>query len=236
MTEQEWLACNDPTLMLTFLRSKASDRKLRLFAVACCRRIWHLLTDQGSCEAVNAAEKYADGEIGEQRFRKLGAAAELAFEEANSNVLNPDYSDPHGAGIAEAATISAFWLSHVGDHSDLAAEATVEAVRQATGTAEEERRHQVCLLHDVFGPLPFRPIVIEPAWLTWQGNTIPRLAQAAYEERLLPSGYMDARCLTVLADALEEAGCHDADILTHCREPGPHFRGCWAVDLLLGKG
>jgi hypothetical protein len=48
MTEQEWLACTDPTPMLDFLKFRASDRKLRLFGVACCYRIWHLLTNNGS--------------------------------------------------------------------------------------------------------------------------------------------------------------------------------------------
>jgi hypothetical protein len=224
--------------MLEFVRGtgKASDRKLRLFAVACCRRIWPLLPSEGSCQAVNAAERYADGELSEQRFRKLGGAAELAYEEANSNVLDPECPDPYGAGIAEAAAIAAFWLSHVVDHSDLAAEAAVEAIRQATGTPEGERRHQAGLLHEIFGPLPFRPVTLDSTWLTYRGGSVPRLAQATYDDRQLPSGHLDRNRLAVLADALEEAGCHDQDMLGHCRGPGPHTRGCWVVDLLLRKG
>jgi hypothetical protein len=61
------------------------------------------------------------------------------------------------------------------------------------------------------------------------------LAQAAYDQRELPSGQLDIARLAVLADAQEEAGCTDADLLNHCRQPGVHVRGCWAVDLLLGK-
>jgi hypothetical protein len=72
-------------------------------------------------------------------------------------------------------------------------------------------------------------------WLSWNGGTVRHLAQAAYEERSLPSGELDTARLAVLADALEEAGCADAAILSHLRGPGPHVRGCWAVDLLLGK-
>jgi hypothetical protein len=87
------------------------------------------------------------------------------------------------------------------------------------------------LLHCVFAS-PFRPLAIDPAWLT---PTVTNLAIAAYEERSLPSGELDNTRLAILADALEEVGCTDADILTHLRGLGPHVRGCWPVDLLLGK-
>jgi hypothetical protein len=63
-----------------------------------------------------------------------------------------------------------------------------------------------------------------------------RLAQAAYEDRHLPAGTLDDTRLLILADALEEAGCSDAAILGHLRGPGPHVRGCWVLDLILGKG
>jgi hypothetical protein len=88
--------------------------------------------------------------------------------------------------------------------------------------------HEVVLLHDVIGN-PFRPAPsVDPAWLTWNGGTVPRLAQAIYDERAFDR-------LPVLADALEDAGCTDADLLGHLRRPWFHVRGCWAVDLLLGK-
>jgi hypothetical protein len=87
------------------------------------------------------------------------------------------------------------------------------------------------LVRDVFGN-PFRSVAINPVWLT---PTVTSLATAAYNERSLPSGELDSSRLAVLADALEKTGCTDADILGHLRSPGPHVRGCWAVDLLLGK-
>jgi hypothetical protein len=62
------------------------------------------------------------------------------------------------------------------------------------------------------------------------------VARAAYDERELPSGTLDGARLAVLTDALEESGCDQADLLAHLRGPGPHVRGCWAVDLILGKG
>jgi hypothetical protein len=93
---------------------------------------------------------------------------------------------------------------------------------------------QTNLLRCIFGD-PFQPLTVSPAVLAWNDATVVRLAQAAYEERHMPEGTLDNGRLAVLADALEEAGCTDQDILNHLRGPGPHVRGCWAVDLLLDK-
>jgi hypothetical protein len=94
-----------------------------------------------------------------------------------------------------------------------------------------ERAAHAHLLHCIFGN-PFRPLTVSPAW---QSPQVVALAQAAYEERELPAGTLDLARLAVLADVLEEAGCTGADILNQCRQPGVHVRGCWVVDLLLGK-
>jgi hypothetical protein len=83
------------------------------------------------------------------------------------------------------------------------------------------------LLQDVFGN-PFRPLSVDPSWLIWNSGTVQKVAQAIYDERAFDR-------LPVLADALEEAGCTNLDILDHCRQPGEHVRGCWVVDLLYGK-
>jgi hypothetical protein len=96
---------------------------------------------------------------------------------------------------------------------------------------EKEREQQRGVLLDIFGS-PFRPATISPAWRTPQ---VVALAQSAYDQRELPAGALDLPRLAILADAVEEAGCTDAGLLAHLRGPGPHVRGCWAVDLLLGK-
>jgi hypothetical protein len=96
-----------------------------------------------------------------------------------------------------------------------------------TGMRLDARKFDCPTLHDLFGN-PFRPVSANPAWLAWNDGTIPELAQAIYNQRAFDR-------LPVLADALEVAGCTNADILTHCRSEGPHVRGCWVVDLLLGK-
>ena len=81
-------------------------------------------------------------------------------------------------------------------------------------------------LHDVFGN-PFRPVSLSPSWLAWNDGA-PKLAQVIYNDRAFDR-------LPLLADALEDAGCTDAAILSHCREPGEHVRGCRVVDMLLGR-
>jgi hypothetical protein len=90
------------------------------------------------------------------------------------------------------------------------------------------RKEHAALLHDVFGPILFRPATFDPLLFEWKDGTIPKLAQGIYDDRAFDR-------LPILADALEDAGCDNADILAHCRGPGEHVRGCWVVDLLLGK-
>jgi hypothetical protein len=100
----------------------------------------------------------------------------------------------------------------------------VTAAAGQNGDSFEEHLRLTDLLRDIFGN-PFRPVSVEPHWLT---PTVRNLAAAIYAGRAFDR-------LPVLADALEDAGCDNADVLTHCRGPGPHVRGCWVVDLLLGK-
>jgi hypothetical protein len=93
-----------------------------------------------------------------------------------------------------------------------------------------ERAAQAALLRDLFGPLPFRPVALDPSLLSWGGGTIVKLAEAIYQQRKWED-------MPVLADLLEEVGCDDQDMLQHCREQGGvHARGCWVTDLLLHKG
>lgn len=92
-------------------------------------------------------------------------------------------------------------------------------------------RGQADALRDIVGN-PFRPAVFDSAWLT---PLVLSLAQSAYDNRL-PTGQLDQETLAVLSDALEDAGCPSGNpVLLAMRSPGPHWRGCWAVDLLLGK-
>jgi hypothetical protein len=207
MTEYEWQSCTDPTPLLVSLRAKASERKLRLFAVACCRRVWRQMADGRSRQAVEVAEQYADG---------LAGDAERIFI---SKIAYAAWTTPAGAAAREALAANA-WASASG-----ASRYATWAV-QGVPRAEELHAHAE-LAHDIFGNL-FRPFNVYPAWLAWRGGLIVSMARRMYDSR-------DFSDMPVLADALEEAGCRVQDILGHCRSGGEHVRGCWVIDLLLGK-
>lgn len=112
----------------------------------------------------------------------------------------------------------------------------------ACGKPLEERDAALLAVHKahcdvircVFGN-PLRPMTVDPPWLAWNGGTVPKMAQAMYNGRTLPWGHQEAAHLAVLADALGEADCDNTDILNHLRDSGPHVRGSWVVDLILGK-
>jgi hypothetical protein len=223
MNEREWHSCSEPEAMLTFLleSGKFSDRKAQLFAAQCCRRIWFLLKDECSREAVELAERHAEGQAGAD---EVMASLERAW-----NVLN--IAPLPASMIVDLAAAAA------GQALAGAPIATANAVLSAVHRLGDSSgpHQQAEILRDLFGPLPFREIRIDAAWLSWHDGLAVRLAQAAYDERQLPAGTLDSGRLAVLADALEEAGCNNTDILTHLRAPGPHYRGCWAVDRILDK-
>jgi hypothetical protein len=120
------------------------------------------------------------------------------------------------------------------DTADFIAFAADYAVKAVAANASEPAA-QAGLLREVFGPLPFRKFRIDPCLLAENGGLVVKLAQAAYEHGLLPGGELDPARLAVLGDALEDAGCTDALLLGHLRSEGPHVRGCFALDIVLGK-
>jgi hypothetical protein len=228
MTEAEWLACAEPRLMLEFVTPAASERKARLLAVACCYRIWHLLSDTRSRQAVEVVERYADGLASDEQ---LVIASEIAGDAFASVPW-----EPGGMPGAVKLAASAVWgatssaaepnILGVNPITDLATITAVQA-GDAADDPEQERAAQARLLRDIFGN-PFVPPTLDPGWLSWNDGTVRKIAQAIYDDRAFDR-------LPILADALEDAGCDDADLLAHCRGDGPHVRGCWVVDLLLGK-
>jgi hypothetical protein len=229
MTEREWLACSDSLAMLRFLGKRGSNRKLRLFAVACGRRLFDLLADGRSLRALELAEGYADGAARRKEVQAAHLEARtVAHEIYAANVTGPNPWPPsfHAAHAASEAA------------ADTAASAAYQTVYHAEtvypGRRMEERACHAYLLRDIFGPLPFRLVPLAPEVLTWNAAAIPGLAASVYEERELPAGTLSATRLGILADALEDAGCSTSELVGHLRGPGPHVRGCFAVDLLLG--
>jgi hypothetical protein len=224
MTEKGWMECTDPWPMVHYLCSqwnKFSHRKLRLFSLACCRRIWHLLTDKRSRLAVEVGERYAEGLATREELSNAREAARAVIGLKSSRA----------ATAAIGATLLAPYTAL--DAAVAVGRFAAQAVKQTLRGREEKRAKaaercvQCNILRCIVGN-PFHAVTIDQRCLTWNDGAVRKLAQAIYDERRFDD-------LPVLADALEDAGCDDAAVLGHCRGPGPHVRGCWVVDLILGK-
>ena len=238
MTEQEWLAAHHPGLMLTLLFGIPPDqwydddpqypgtkpqiegmdnlRKLRLFGCACCRRIWDELRSTKSKQAIELAEQYADG-------LTRGLSGWVRREWVMGWLMQAAQKEDQVNGWSISSLEWAPFCVLRKDLRHLLDAAWFVEQRSLNG----EAKSQADLVRDIFGN-PFRPVSLDPTWLAWNAGTVQKIAQAIYEERAFDR-------LPILADALEEAGCTNADILAHCRRPGEHVRGCWVLDLILGK-
>jgi hypothetical protein len=201
--ERRWLQGTNPRRMLAALPSdKCNDRKLRLFASACYRRV--LTADVRAATLLEISERFAEGLCSEN---DLEAAVALYLKDQPRPVFR------------------LLLLVGAADPQD-AADWAITGVLQQAADIKQEKKALCDLLRCVFGPLPFRPVNLASEWRT---PTVLNLARVIYDERSFED-------LPILGDALEEAGCTDADLLNHCRTPGPHARGCWVVDLLLNEG
>jgi len=211
MTEDEWLECHNSAAMLEFVRPKATKRKLRLFAAASFRRLTHLLPDSRQQHAIEMLENVTD----ETEFpRGIGQGARMALPPSADSYAGKCADDPYYVGLM---LYREFMSSSTACHATAALNGLADHIA--------EQMEQCRLLRCIFGPLPFRPIVFDDAWRT---PAAVAQARAIYEEKAFDR-------LPILGTTLREAGCHDTSILDHCRQPGPHVRGCWVVDMLLGR-
>jgi hypothetical protein len=238
VTETEWLVCEDPLAPLALVAARASARKLRLFLCASCARVldgtpaerrlfrgYYAGSFQALTRALGVVEQFAEGLVGSD------ALAGARGDAADSVYVPPaiDYGGETGLGY-EAAAVVAAAAERLVPADVLAAcwSATdSQSARVSEGDARrrtEEARWQTTVLRDIFGN-PFRSVLFSPDWRT---ETVLGLAQQVYAAR-------DFSPLPILGDALEDAGCDNADILDHCRGPGLHARGCWVLDLVIGK-
>lgn len=211
MTEGEWHAGTDARALAGCAAGAAPVRTLRLFMVGWCRLNWDRITLPAVRDAVELAERFADGLASKKRV-------ERAFEEYRRVLFGTPIGYllwPDGRQMAECVT--RFCTDHFG----------LSRYRADDGGAAY-RAHQALkaeTLRDVIGN-PFRPPAFDPAWRT---ATAVALAKQMYAAR-------DFAALPILADALQDAGCDDAHLLGHCRSPDrPHVRGCWVVDSVLGN-
>jgi hypothetical protein len=242
MTDWEWLECKDPMPMLAIVRENASVRKSGLLVCAFCRRIQHVCCPDTTTQMIGLLEQMAEGisdgrdldryvdllieagsEIrqvqtdGQYALHHLYATLDITIGliEKRRNLssepletLEKLVSETAGAALHY---LGVAWEDHEGHADALAA----------------EHGEQVTFIRCLCSPL-FRTVTLNPAWLTWNGSTVPKISQGIHDEQAFDR-------MPILADALQDAGCTEQTILDHCRQPGEHVRGCWVVDLILSK-
>jgi hypothetical protein len=211
MTEADWFS-DDPGAVWAMCSAveEKSPRKVRLFCVACARRVAIRSGDTLGEAVTEVAERYADGEASIEEFDSAHQAAlglPVGFDE-------PKWSA--ACAVAIETTMAVLYPDRCVEFSTFPSDTNDQI--------EAEMRAQAALLRDIFGN-PFRPVTFSPSWRT---DTAVSLARTMYES-------CDFSAMPILADALQDAGCDRADILSHCRQPGEHVRGCWVVDLVLAK-
>lgn len=247
MTEDMWRTSARPIDLLGFLRvgrgrallrrmldKNGVLRKQRLFLVACCRRIQDLLPDERSRQAIEVVERQADHAASAPEISDAQSEAASVYKALRSRSAASEYTA--ACAVMEMARVAERQsFSHCIYVPDLAVSARLASCRERqqsvsdTASSDEivrsqEERSQADCLRELFGN-PFHPKAVEAGWKT---ATVSALASQMYESR-------DFGPMPILADALEDAGCDDADILAHCRGCDLHVRGCWVVDLILGK-
>jgi hypothetical protein len=221
MTEEEWLGRTDFEAFedMWAVVCDGSDRKLRLFAVAICRQFWDLFRDERSRAAVEMAERYADGLATEDERIKACLTSNSPEVLTDGPTIPDDHLGAAQYYAAEAATNAAMAID------DLPNSPVCALMALDTLGDDDARPRAIEWLRDIFGN-PFRPVAFDPAWRT---ADVMLLARGIYEERAFDR-------MPILADALQDVGCDSDEILGHLRDPhAGHVRGCWALDLVLGK-
>jgi hypothetical protein len=254
VTEAEWLQAIKPSSMLDYLGKSVArrigsqrfkDRLYRLFGCACCRRMLRIEHDEWVVQAIEIAERIADGQPLlneckahlEMRQRLMHTPTTDADGATRFLLEYQDYFDlPTAAMVARCAR----FLLEFQEYFDLPTAAMVARCAAASGGANPrsddlprsddqvaEARVQAEILRDIIGN-PFHSALVPRSRPVGNDDTVTRLAAAIYAEHAFDR-------VPLLADALEDAGCTDAELLGHLRGPGPHVRGCWAVDRILGR-
>lgn len=250
LDEQGASSLSDSSIISNFGNLKAgpghriTPRQCRLFIAACIQRLRTIPVDDLSLRAISAYTRYATDRGSLEEFQHNCSLIWEASSARDSCVISPlsesMWSDnPKGAETA-SCDVSVAIANHLARDSVAETSSNVSEEEQwwwgfLGGPPDaqwqwmrsEEAKYQTELLRHIVGN-PFRPVTVNPDWLTWNDGTVPKLATIIYDQWNDPQ-------MPILGDALEDAGCDNEGIMQHCRAGGPHVRGCWVLDLLLGK-
>jgi hypothetical protein len=229
MTDTDWLAGTNPDTMISLLTKRVSNRRWRLFTAACLREVGHLLLGQAARQAFLVLEAFADGHKSAAELAVAHGEAVAAHRHLFSASFPRDRYDRRVLPRVEAAHQMLAWATLPSRDPRRQALMVASTLRHAdhNDPAWRQRiaRTQCDLLRDLFGN-PFRRLRVPKAWLRTTGQQAVEIARAIYEDRSFDE-------LGILADALVDADCPCDELVCHCRESGPHGRGCWVVDRLL---
>jgi hypothetical protein len=219
VTEAEWLACDDPEEMFFQVVDplKTSHRRLDLFCSACVRLVWHLLDHP----ALKLPFEWLEMHPGERGRPPRGCHLRDHFQGPARVLYEWRYRYDMGLNTFAIHIAHDLWA----DFYEYAFENLgKESTYDLSVLREDPSIFLPAVMREVFGN-PFRPVVFDPNWSATTGSA---LARQMYDSRSFSA-------MPILADALENAGCDNPDILAHCRRSGPHVRGCWVIELVLGK-
>ena len=218
MDESAWLRCTKrPDMMLAEQRYCAGPRKLRLTACGIARLVWDALPEQRIRDLVALSERFADGQVSRDDLEQARIAVSWRDGERVCPCCVWDYT-------ARQPDISAVKFTITG---------VTRLITRSDPSAYEPTVRRICdLVREIYGNPYQRRTPVPPAVFVHSDGAIPELARSIYHDRL-PNGTFDLQRMALLADALEDAGCNDMDLLSHLRSPGMHVQGCWAVDRLL---
>jgi hypothetical protein len=231
MTEPQWLSSTDPVQLVECKQAGWSDRKLRLFCVACCRRVVHLCDAKANQRAIEVAEALAEGRVTEEQSaaavgNMVGIEEDAEQKAAEDHRASARYEA--ATAIMQTLDLSAFEAAkQVPGSATFAVADSVSADTASLAWKKAqaaEQKAQADLLREICHN-PFRPTIYARAWVK---RDTKALARAIYDKREFDR-------LPELADALKKSGCTFQELLDHFRQPGDHVRGCWALDLVLEK-
>jgi hypothetical protein len=237
VTEKRWAVSTNPVSLLKHLTDSMSNRKRRLLCVACCSCVLHLLVHKQCRKALALAERFADGKATEDDLESEHECSEDVHSLADAayqNVSTLDEKSNPFTRLSNQERLAALDATEavygtvdpcLGD-SDSEEVGVIGVVSCVVAANRGKLTKEVALIRDIFGN-PFKPVVVERSWLT---SDVVALARGIYAKKAFDR-------MPILADALQDAGCANEDVLSHCRDTSlTHVRGCWVVDLLLGKG
>jgi hypothetical protein len=226
-----WAKGQRRRILLEFSQEHTNERKPRLFAIACCRSLEQWLTEPTCFLAIDRVERYVEKqaskhELASLRRDFLKPERDRLRRRCVAGALSdwPDLIPNADRPTVCLASWDACRAVLRGSGWDAAYGAAQSAVTAHRYSPQTEYGLIKALFNDVFRN-PFCPLTFDPGWRT---SDVRGLAQAIYDNKNFES-------MPILSDALMDAGCDEEEIIGHCRRDGPHVRGCWVVDLVLGK-